>query len=402
MKRLLAVGVLGALTAGLAFAVFATADDGKGDIRSGGNDPLTMAVYGDAPYSNVTADYTKTPPNETSEFDATPAFVDAVNADKKVKLVLFAGDIHSGKQPCTFAYDTSIYDLWSQFRDPLVYTPGDNEWADCHKSGEGGNVVVNGTYIDYANGSPVANLGLVRQIFFSKPGQVLGGDHKKVLSQAQAYDPAHPTDAEYVENVMWEQAGVLFVSVNIPGGSNNDADPWYGAAVTGEQLQEAAERTAADLRWLDAAFAQATADQVAGVVILTQADMWDLDKKQVTDAHLVNYEPIINEIAAKTTAFGGSVLLFNGDSHLFRSDNPLVNNAPCLTEAGACTNGDTLADAFDTHPNLSTLDVPNFHRIVVHGSTFPFEYLRVTVNSKHPPAPGPNSFGPFSWERVQP
>ena len=64
-----------------------------------------------------------------------------------------------------------------------------------------------------------------------------------------------------------------------------------------------------------------------------------------------------------------SVLLFNGDSHVFRSDSPMVNNASCFTESGACTNGATLADAFDTHPSLSTLDVPNFHRIVVHGST---------------------------------
>ena len=60
------------------------------------------------------------------------------------------------------------------------------------------------------------------------------------------------------------------------------------------------------------------------------------------------------------------------------------------------------ADAFATHPALSGLDVPNFHRLVVHGNLFPLEYLRVSVDTKHPPAAGPNSFGPFSWERVQP
>ena len=223
MKKLVPVGALGALAVGLAFAVLAAADDGKRDLRSGGDGPLTMAVYGDAPYG--------TTPTDTAEFDATPAFIDAVNTDKQVKLVLHVGDIHSGKQYCTFGYDRSIYDLWTQFKDPLVYTPGDNEWTDCHKSGEGGNVKdANGNYLDYANGDPVANLGLVRQIFFSQPGMTLGGEHKTVVSQAQAYDPAHPDDAQYVENVMWEQAGVLFVSVDIPGGSNNDADVWYGAA----------------------------------------------------------------------------------------------------------------------------------------------------------------------------
>jgi hypothetical protein len=40
----------------------------------------------------------------------------------KVDLVLHVGDIHSGKQYCTQAYDQSIFDLWPQFEDPLVYT----------------------------------------------------------------------------------------------------------------------------------------------------------------------------------------------------------------------------------------------------------------------------------------
>ena len=51
-----------------------------------------------------------------------------------------------------------------------------------------------------------------------------------VASQATAYDPAHPEDAQYVENVRFERVagkkGVMFVTLNIPGGSNNDADPW--------------------------------------------------------------------------------------------------------------------------------------------------------------------------------
>jgi hypothetical protein len=49
-----------------------------------------------------------------------------VNADPKVDLVLHVGDIHSGKEYCTNSYDESIYDLWTQYKDPLVYTPGDN------------------------------------------------------------------------------------------------------------------------------------------------------------------------------------------------------------------------------------------------------------------------------------
>jgi hypothetical protein len=390
-KKALAASVLAMLGAGLAFALLAGADDGKGGLRSGDDGPLTFAAYGDAPYG--------TTPTDTAEFQATPAFIDAVNRDNKVKLVLHVGDIHSGKQYCPWGYDQSIYDLWTQFKDPLVYTPGDNEWTDCHKSGEGGNVQVGGSYVDYANGDPVANLGLVRQIFFSNPGHTLGQHDQRVLSQAQAFDPAHPDDAQYVENVMWEQSHVLFVTINLPGGSNNDADVWYGgAAATGEQTQEAQLRTAADLRWLDAAFKQAEADDMAAVVIGLQADMWDLDGK--TAAHLSNYEQFVNDIATNTTSFGKPVLLLNGDSHVFRSDNPLVQGAPCLTEPSSGAPATTCpTDDYPAHPGYN---VPNFHRIVVHGSTFPLEYLRISVNTEHPPAASPTSFGPFSWERVQP
>ncbi len=392
MKKLTTLAVLG--VAALAFALLAGADDGKGNLRSGGNGPLTLAVYGDAPYG--------TSPTDTAEFTATPAFVDAVNRDPQVRLVAHVGDIHSGKQYCTYGYDQSIATLWSQFDDPLVYTPGDNEWTDCHKSKEGGNLILgDGSYADYGNGDPVANLGLVRQLFFSQPGRTLGRHAQSVVSQAQAYDPAHPDDAQYVENVMWEESNVLFVTVDIPGGSNNDSDIWYGdATATGEQLQEVAQRTAADLRWIDAAFVQAKADRVAGVVLFEQADMWDLDGNP--SSHIAGYDPFVSALATDTASFGKPVLLFNGDSHTYRSDNPLVQNAPCSIETGTGTETTACADdAWANHPAL-TPDVPNFHRVVVHGSTFPLEYLRVSVNTKHPPAGGPTSFGPFSWERVQP
>lgn len=329
-------------------------------INTGSANALTLAVYGDAPYGTTQTD--------TSEFEATPAFIDAINSDPKVDLVVHVGDIHSGKQLCSESYNNSVADLWTQFKDPLIYTPGDNEWTDCQKAAEGG-------------GDPLTNLALVRSIFFSNPGYTLGGRQKQVLSQAQNFDPAHPADANYVENVMWEQSKTLFVTLNIPGGSNNDADIWFGAStMSAAQSQEIAQRTGADLRWLDAAFAQAHADDVDAVVIVEQADMWDLDGK--TPAHLTGYDPFVQSIAVNTAAFGKPVLLFNGDSHTYRSDNPLAASDPLnYLHAG--------------------YDVPNFHRVVVHGSTVPLEYLRLTID------PGTSgtaatAFGPFSWEHILP
>ena len=53
--------------------------------------------------------------------------------------------------------------------------------------------------------NPVQNLDLVRSIFFPVPGATLGSGTLHTISQADAYDPAHPEDAAYVENVIWKQ-----------------------------------------------------------------------------------------------------------------------------------------------------------------------------------------------------
>jgi hypothetical protein len=333
--------IIPALVAGAAlFAVpaVATAAPGHGVDARGANGSFTMAVYGDAPYG--------TTPTDTSETDATPAFIDAVNADPAVSAVVHVGDIHSGKQFCTEAYDRQIAALWTHFADPMVYTPGDNEWTDCHKAAEGGGTYnkttgqidyvrdAQGNLVDYAGGNPVDNLNLVRSIFFKQPGATLGSGSLQTLSQATAYDPAHPDDSQYVENVIWQRKGFVFVTVDIPGGSNNDTDPWYGGPVTQQQTDEVAARTGADLRWIDRAFDIASADDAQGVVVIEQADMWDLDGK--TSAHLTQYEPIVATLAHHTTDFGRPVLLFNGDSHTYRSDNPLRQGAPCVGDDNVC------------------------------------------------------------------
>ena len=359
----------------------------------------TVAVYGDAPYG--------TSPTDTAELEATPAFIASINADPDVSLVLHAGDIHSGKQYCKTKYDYTIRKLWNTFADPMIYTPGDNEWTDCHKVSEGGGAYnaqtgqidyqknAKGKLIDYAGGNPVANLGLIRSVFFDRPGRTIGGKGV-VTTQAQSFDPQYPSDAEYVENVTFKQSKVRFVTLNQPGGSNNDNDIWYGTpAMSQEQSNEIAPRSAANIHWLDAAFDQATAENAKAVLILLQADMWDAAD---SPSHQTQFEPLIAEIAARAAAFGKPVLLINGDSHIYRSDNPLKQGVPCVIDPGSgqqavpCSNDD-----WDHHPNY---DVPTFHRIVVHGSTFPLEWTKMTIDpSKNADGNTDGAFGPFIWSR---
>ncbi len=376
---------LGAGVAALALVVVAAAAAGSNP------NTLTLAVYGDAPYWDTSPAAMAQGLAKKAEFDATPNFIKTVNADPSIQDVIHVGDIHSGSEACTRNYDQQVFNLWTAFTRPLIYTPGDNEWSDCTKTKELNGTDIFGAVPDL-NGDPLQHLNIVRSIFFANPGQTLGQHPMPVSSQKYAFDPAYPADAQFVENVMWEQSKTVFVTVNIPGGSNNDTDTWNGPAKN--QVAEDAERTArtaADVRWLNAAFALAEADNAHSVVIVGQADMWDTS--DTVAGHQSNYEPIIRAMADDTTAYGKPVLYLNGDSHVYRSDNPLQQSSTCYYESGTCP-----GDAWGQHPFY---DVPNFHRIVVHGSTFPLEWLKLTIDPRAAweNKSTPTSWGPFNWVR---
>jgi hypothetical protein len=342
-------------------------------VHAGDMNPTTLAVIGDWPYGTVL-------------FNNANLLINSVNADPAVRLLMHVGDIHSGSQPCTSAgfvplvgalpdsarpgYNQSVHFFFQQFRVPVVYTPGDNEWTDCHKNKQG------------ASGAPLRELASVRELFFAKPGRTLGRNEKEVHSQAIDFNPAFPADKDYVENVMWEQSSVVFVTVNMPG-SNNDGLPWNGVAdkttLSGPFLNEdarkaeVANRTAAAKRWLEAAFHEAEEDAAVGVVIGLQADMWD--PAAVNGDGLEGYTEFVQKLADLSTHFNRPVLLINGDSHLFGSDRPLA---------------DPTSATGQIH---KTQAVPNLTRITVQGSTnSPAEWLRLTVDPRTP--------GVFSWRNV--
>ena len=295
-----------ALAAGVLAGAVALAQNGT-PINPHSNNALTVAVYGDAPYGMT--------PTDTTQTDKTLAFIAPINADPKVDLVLHVGDIHSGKQFCTEAYDRQIFDFWTAFKNPLIYTPGDNEWSDCHKAAEGRSRALTaqrqprrlrGRRSDRQPRSGPLDL-------LPDPGLRWAAARSGCSRRRRTSTPLTRGTA-YVENVMWEQSKVLFVTLNVPGGSNNDADIWFGAGPhRTRRPRDRRAAPAADLRWLDAAFAQAAHDDVDAVVIQAQADMWDLDSKPVT--HHADYEPFVASIATHTAAFGKPVLMFNGDSH---------------------------------------------------------------------------------------
>ena len=325
--------------------------------------PFSVAVFGDWPYS-------------TTLLGNAPLLLNSVNNDPDVKQIIHVGDIHSGSMPCTGAglnpipatsnpsWNQGVFNIFQQFKSPVVYTPGDNEWTDCHKTKEG------------SSGDPLKELAAVRSLFFPNPGVTLGGFAKEVESQADEFEDEYPSDSQFVENVMWKQSNVVFVTLNVPG-SNNDGLSWKGG--TGAFLNEAArtkevaERNAANLRWLDKAFKKAK--KAAGIVIAIQADMWDPEALATGGDGLNNYDPFVQALANHAVVFGRPVLLLNGDSHLYGADRPLADA--------------TSPTGMIHHTQV----VPNLTRITVQGSTnTPNEWLKLTID--------PSSATVFSWQNV--
>ena len=345
------------LAAGSAAATSAMADDRN---SSDYDRPLTVAVFGDWPYNQ-------------NLLDNAPLLIKSVNSDRDVSLVIHVGDIHSGSMACTSAatlppistsnpgWNQGVYYQFQQFKDPVVYTPGDNEWTDCHKSKE------------KSSGYPLKELASVRSLFFARPGHTLGMNEKLVSTQARNFDPAYPGDAQFVENVMWEDSRIVFVALNIPG-SNNDTVPWTGMfADAGAQMQEVSERNGANMRWLQAAFSKAKDDHAKAVVIAVQADMWD--PEALASNELYNYTPFVQKLADLSVQFGRPVLLLNGDSHVYGTDQPLADPS----SATGMIHG--------------TEAVPNLTRITVQGSTnAPAEWLKLTID--------PRKHEIFSWENI--
>ena len=395
---------------------------------------FSLALFGDVPYGNPNPTAGAAPGDDLYEFKHLPQYLSAIASDKDVSVAFHVGDLHSGSENCTEVFDRAIQSFFSQFTLPLVYTPGDNEWEDCQVPKEIagfysdtdpllGNVagVAQPSYSTGSNkaGNPVDNLNLVRQLFFPAAGATLGSGALQVHSQA--LEGTSATDKQFVENVWWSNQGVVFATVNIPGGSNNGTDVWFSGkkpetpdttTMTAQQATEVANRTQATEDWLNNAFDQAEAQKATALVIAEQADMWDAENLG-DNPRLSQYAPYVDIIARRTAEFGKPVLVVNGDTHLYQSDNPLMPNQACVhenakssTQVYDATTPFTAAtpcsfDPYVLNPVGTSYNVPNFHRIIVHGQTTPMEWTKFTFDPTKNAPNGVDAYGPFSWARQQ-
>ena len=249
--------------------------------------PFTFIALGDMPY---------TLPVDYGRFEN---LIRAVNRARP-SFSVHVGDIKSGSTPCSMAIFQKVYDYFQTFEQPLIYTPGDNEWTDCGRPKAGGY-------------DPEERLAVVRKLFFPDHNS-FGKIKLPLISQA-----LNPTFSAYVENNRWAQHNLSFATIHLVGSNNN----FVPNDAKGEN-REFYDRMKANVAWLDEVFAEATVQRRLGVVLFTQADMFS-PAKNAKDAD--GFTEILSVLRRHTIAFGRPVLLINGDSHKLLLDKPFANPA---------------------------------------------------------------------------
>jgi hypothetical protein len=214
----------------------------------------------------------------------------------KPSFSIFIGDTKSGSSLCSDEHNQIIKRYFSSFKAPLIYSPGDNEWTDCHRP-------LAGAY------DPLERLGALRSVFFST-NQSLGKNTIRLQKQADL----DPTYSKYVENAYWIKNNFLFVSIHIPGSNNNNEG-------TESAIKEYQDRNKANLAWIDRTFNLVTQSNLSGIIFAYQADMF-YQPSQLTSTDS-GYRDTLERFISKSEIFNKPVLLIHGDSHRLIIDQPL-------------------------------------------------------------------------------
>ena len=258
--------------------------------------PFALALIGDMPYG-------------TAREAPFASLVAEINRDNDVDFVMHAGDIKAGSERCDNSLIVHRFDLYQTFQRAFIYTPGDNEWTDCHRMN-------NGQY------SPLERLAFVRSVFFPQVGQTTGGQVKPTRSQAEG--GAYP---EFVENVMFTKQSVMFATVHVVG-SNNGLEPWVGISPTDscstprqDRIAEVERRQAAALAWLDEVFAAAAGTRA--LFLLIQANPYNAPSDPVRCPP--GFQPFLARLESRAQQYAKPVVLAHGDDHFFFVDQPLSN-----------------------------------------------------------------------------
>jgi hypothetical protein len=260
---------------------------------------------------------------------------------------IHVGDIKSGVSFCNDEVYERMRGLFDRFETPLIYTPGDNEWTDCHRISPAG----------HDGYDPVERLQHLRRIFFSK-AESLGRNPMPLQRQS-----ANPGFAKFVENAWWERSGVHFVTAHVVG-SNNNLQRNQAA------VDEYVERNAANLAWINNAFDRAGSAQARAIVVALHADLWwELDGREDQRSGFTDTVRLLKERALR---FGRPVLLVHGDKHRLLIDKPMQLNRQLIYNATRLmVPGDRTVQAVVITVDPDDQDVFSFRTLTAAGNLEP-------------------------------
>jgi hypothetical protein len=326
------------------------ADTGLGEQENDlDNGRFEFALWGDMPYA------------KNGDDPKIPALIDSMNSTRLV-FTVFDGDVKDGSSVCTDdVIGARAIARFNTVKAPTVYVPGDNEWTDCHRTNNGGY-------------NALERLDFIRRTLFST--QESFGQRKMVLEHQGV------VSGPYSENTRWVYKGVVFVGLNIPGSNNNKIND--GACLSSKSVRtqtdcdadnaEYADRNAHNLTWLNESFQIAQQRHAAGLMVIMQADPgFDLPETETVNERLSpdfnGYTEFLNALATATRDFDGQVVLVHGDTHFFKIDKPLFNQANMLKN----------------FTRVETFGSPNVHWVIVSvdrnsANVFHFEPVIVPGN----------------------
>ena len=278
----------------------------------GKDQAFQFGVIGDMPYTKVEEVQFS---NLLKEINRAPlAFVVHVG-DMQVDARFYENYKDKLTKPCNDGYDAWMLAKFQSIDHPVIVTPGDNDWTDCH-------------FLGTPESEPLVRLAAVRRTFFPS-GKSLGRTTTEVESQGSV-----PEFALFTENRRWSVGSVTFATLHIVGSSDN-------AGRTPQMDEEQRARKAANIAWLREAFAQARKRTSGGLVLFMQANpqfenSWpegqrSLYMSMVSDGDAPDPPPksafsdYVAALAEELEMFDRPVLLVHGDTHRFRVDHPLFS-----------------------------------------------------------------------------
>ncbi|GJG93126.1 hypothetical protein [Cupriavidus pauculus] len=246
----------------------------------------------------------------TAEAD-TSALFDQISA-QQVALIVHAGGIKGDTESCGDAVLGARLRVLDDSPAPLLFVPGETDWAECQKP-------INGKF------DAVERLNRLRELYF--PVDTTLG--RRTLPVVRQSDQA--MFRSFRENVRLVAGNVMVVGLNLPGDNNH-----YRSE--GGRNGEFEDRREANRQWLARAFSVAAQRDLPGILVVAHADPafgngWEKrGKPSLLDGFLHRgtrdgYQEFKRQLRDLTVKFPGQVLLVHASDSGFSVDKPLRDAA---------------------------------------------------------------------------